>query len=87
MKALETAREARGGQDIGFGFSLSDEVTPQGSNSGGQSTIGSIPTMLRTLGFVESREEDGIARGHLPIFDRELGSLDGEVVDVGYWCP
>ncbi|KAJ6068854.1 hypothetical protein N7499_010741 [Penicillium canescens] len=65
LKALETAREARGGRDIGFGFSLSDGATPQGSNSSGQSTIGNIPTMLHTLGFVESREEDGIARGHL----------------------
>ncbi|KAJ6051377.1 hypothetical protein N7460_001911 [Penicillium canescens] len=53
------------GRDIGFGFSLSDGATPQGSNSSGQSTIGNIPTMLHTLGFVESREEDGIARGHL----------------------
>jgi hypothetical protein len=65
LKALETAREARGGQNIGFGFSLSDETTPRAFNSAGHSTIGNIPTILRTLRFVEGREEDGIARGHL----------------------
>ncbi|KAJ5295770.1 hypothetical protein N7508_010591 [Penicillium antarcticum] len=65
LKALESMRETRGGQHIGFGFSLSDQTPPKASNSGAEFTIGNIPTMLRTLGFVESREEDGIARGHL----------------------
>lgn len=70
LKAFEAARETRGGQDIGFGFSLLDDsassfATPHGSSAHGQSTIGNIPAMLRTLGYAESREEDGLARGHL----------------------
>ncbi|CAI7582380.1 unnamed protein product [Penicillium palitans] len=70
LKALEAARETRGNQDIGFGFSLLDDSTssfaaPYGSGMQGQSTIGNIPAMLRTLRFVEGSEEDGLARGHL----------------------
>ncbi|KAJ5423291.1 hypothetical protein N7491_008507 [Penicillium cf. griseofulvum] len=70
LKALEAARETRGNQDIGFGFSLLDDVSssfaaPYGSKMQGQSTIGNIPTMLRTLRFVEGSEEDGLARGNL----------------------
>ncbi|KAJ5178541.1 uncharacterized protein N7500_001240 [Penicillium coprophilum] len=70
LKALEAARETRGNQDIGFGFSLLDDSSsssagPYGSSMQGQSTIGSIPAILRTLRFVESSEEDGLARGNL----------------------
>ncbi|KAJ5404964.1 hypothetical protein N7465_006248 [Penicillium sp. CMV-2018d] len=70
LKALEAARETRGNQDIGFGFSLLDDSTssfaaPYGSSMQGQSTIGNIPAMLRTLRFVEGSEEDGLARGNL----------------------
>jgi hypothetical protein len=67
LKALETARETLG-QDVGFGFSLSDNDTfasPCGSGLREQSTIGNIPAMLRTLCFVESREKDGLTRQHL----------------------
>lgn len=66
LKALETARETLG-QDVGFGFSLSDHDTfasPQGL-SRETSTVGNIPAMLRTLCFVESREKDGLTRQHL----------------------
>ncbi|KAI3142911.1 hypothetical protein CBS147330_698 [Penicillium roqueforti] len=70
LKALEAARERRGNRDIGFGFSLFDDSAssfsaPRGSSMQGQSTIGNIPAMLRTLRFVEGREEDGLARGNL----------------------
>ncbi|KAJ5604170.1 hypothetical protein N7537_007126 [Penicillium hordei] len=70
LKALEAARETRGNKDIGFGFSLLDDstsnfATPYGSSMQGQSTIGNIPAMLRTLRFVEGSEEDGLARGNL----------------------
>ncbi|KAF4763013.1 hypothetical protein HAV15_001925 [Penicillium sp. str.  len=70
LKALESARETRRNQDIGFGFSLLDDSTssfaaPYGSSIQGQSTIGNIPAMLRTLRFVEGSEEDGLARGNL----------------------
>ncbi|OQD62225.1 hypothetical protein PENPOL_c013G06555 [Penicillium polonicum] len=70
LKALEAARETRGNQDIGFGFSLLDDSTssfaaPYGSSMQGQATIGNIPAMLRTLRFVEGSEEDGLARGNL----------------------
>ncbi|OQE00687.1 hypothetical protein PENVUL_c047G04374 [Penicillium vulpinum] len=70
LKALEAARETRRNQDIGFGFSLLDDssstfTAPYGSSIQGQSTIGNIPAMLRTLRFVEGSEEDGLARGNL----------------------
>jgi hypothetical protein len=70
LKALEAARETRGNQDIGFGFSLLDDLSssfasPYGSRMQGQSTIGNIPTMLRTLRFIEGSEEDGLARANL----------------------
>ncbi|CAL5873163.1 uncharacterized protein PFLUO_LOCUS7432 [Penicillium psychrofluorescens] len=69
LKTLDTTREKRGGKEIGFGFSLVDDASPFSSShdtgSRGPSTIGNIPSMLRTLGFVESRETDGITRGHL----------------------
>lgn len=70
LKALEAARETRGNQDIGFGFSLLDDSTssfaaPYGSSMQGQATIGNIPAMLHTLRFVEGSEEDGLARGNL----------------------
>ncbi|KAJ5770164.1 uncharacterized protein N7511_002215 [Penicillium nucicola] len=64
LKALESVRETRR-HDIGFGFSLYDQPSSSTSNTAVESNIGNIPTMLRTLGFVESREQDGIARGHL----------------------
>ncbi|KAJ5760328.1 hypothetical protein N7520_007484 [Penicillium odoratum] len=66
LKALDTAREDGKGRDIGFGFSfIDDDYAHAEMQSRGSSTVGNIPSMLRTLGFVESREEDGIVRGHL----------------------
>ncbi|KAJ5497450.1 hypothetical protein N7463_009437 [Penicillium fimorum] len=70
LKALEAARETRGNQDIGFGFSLLEDSSSSfaasyGSSMQGQSTIGNIPAMLRTLRFAEGSEEDGLARGNL----------------------
>ncbi|KAJ5672002.1 hypothetical protein N7507_001129 [Penicillium longicatenatum] len=66
LKALDTAREDRKGGDVGFGFSFMDDGYAHAeTQSRGPSTIGNIPSMLRTLGFVESREEDVIVRGHL----------------------
>ncbi|KAJ6183901.1 hypothetical protein N7519_005202 [Penicillium mononematosum] len=62
LKALEAARERRRNKDIGFGFSLLEDSGP---DMQGQSTIGNIPAMLRTLHFVEGSEEDGLARGNL----------------------
>ncbi|OQE86090.1 hypothetical protein PENNAL_c0022G01989 [Penicillium nalgiovense] len=62
LKALEAARERRGNKDIGFGFSLLED---SGSSMQGQSTIGNIPAMLRTLRFVEGSEKDGLTRGNL----------------------
>lgn len=75
LKALDSAREARNGKDIGFGFSLTDDGMlpgPQGSHARGPSTVGNIPSMLRTLGFVESVETDGIVRGHLRVLIESL---------------
>ncbi|CEJ58067.1 hypothetical protein PMG11_06738 [Penicillium brasilianum] len=75
LKALDTARESRNGQDIGFGFSLTDDGMlpgPRGSPARGPSTVGNIPSMLSTLGFVESVETDGIVRGHLRVLIESL---------------
>lgn len=75
LKALDAAREARNGQDIGFGFSLADDGIlpgPRGSLARGPSTVGNIPSMLHTLGFVESVETDGIVRGHLRVLIESL---------------
>lgn len=67
LKALDTAREVRGGGDIGLGFSLGDDASAPFSESGGDSAsvVGNVPYMLQTLGFVEGKEEDVIVRGHL----------------------
>lgn len=68
LKALNSAREAKRGKEIGFGFSLTDSMAGFGSqdtDTHGVSTIGNIPHMLRTLGYVESKETDPIVRGHL----------------------
>lgn len=74
-KSLDAARSARHGQDIGFGFSLTDDGSSglySQDRSRGPSTVGNIPSMLRTLGFVESREADGIVRGHLRVLIENL---------------
>lgn len=67
LKTIDTAREARQGGDIGLGFSLRDDVSAPGSEGGGDgpSTVGNVPYMLQTLGFVEGKEEDVMVRGHL----------------------
>ncbi|KAJ5690748.1 hypothetical protein N7462_005140 [Penicillium macrosclerotiorum] len=70
LKALDSTREQRNGKDVGFGFSLTDDGSgsiqnPQNPSTRGPSTIGHIPSMVRTLGFVESIETDSIVRGHL----------------------
>lgn len=75
LKALDTAREKRPGRDIGFGFSLTDDGSTAAAPhraTRGPSAIGNIPSMLRTLGFVESRESDGIVRGHLRVLIESL---------------
>ncbi|KAJ5584910.1 uncharacterized protein N7459_004710 [Penicillium hispanicum] len=77
LKAFDTAREERNGREIGFGFSLTDETSghfthSQDQNIRGPSTVGNIPSMLRTLGFVESRETDSIVRGHLRVLIESL---------------
>jgi hypothetical protein len=66
LKALDRARETRRGKDVGFGFSLTDDTYSLGpQNQSGPSTVGNIPSMLRTLGFIETVETDSIVRGHL----------------------
>lgn len=75
LKALDSAREARNGKDVGFGFSLTDDGMlpgPRSSHARGPSTVGSIPSMQRTLGFIESVETDGIVRGHLRVLIESL---------------
>ncbi|RAL01294.1 RTP1/Tango6 family protein [Aspergillus ibericus CBS 121593] len=76
LKAMDTVRETRGSQALGFGFSLSDN-TSMGSrfgdaSSGGPATVGNIPHMLSSLKFVESREADSIVRGHIRVLIESL---------------
>ncbi|EAW06722.1 RTP1/Tango6 family protein [Aspergillus clavatus NRRL 1] len=74
LKAVEAARESRGSQGLGFGFSLSGE-SAWGQLAGenrGTATIGNIPHMLRTLTFVESQETDTIVRGHIRVLIESL---------------
>ncbi|KAE8377031.1 hypothetical protein BDV26DRAFT_293587 [Aspergillus bertholletiae] len=78
LKALDTTRETRGSQALGFGFSLTDDSAggmswkDKDASSRGPSTIGNIPYMLRTLTFVESRETDTIVRGHIRVLIESL---------------
>ncbi|GFG15259.1 hypothetical protein IFM61392_08884 [Aspergillus lentulus] len=77
LKAVDTARESRGSQGLGFGFSLSDQSTRnrrenQDEETRGPATIGNIPYMLRVLAFVESKETDTIVRGHIRVLIESL---------------
>ncbi|KAL2830545.1 hypothetical protein BDW59DRAFT_18409 [Aspergillus cavernicola] len=76
LKSLDTAREARGSQNIGIGFTLVDEES-HGFGSAAETgkvstTIGNIPRMLRTLAAVETRETDTIVRGHVRVLTESL---------------
>ncbi|KAI5304260.1 hypothetical protein KEM56_006685 [Ascosphaera pollenicola] len=67
LRALHNARESN--IDLGFGFSLASASNPAYDLSSQEDTyegsvIGNIPTILRTLAFVESREDDPIVKGH-----------------------
>ncbi|OJI82561.1 hypothetical protein ASPTUDRAFT_201947 [Aspergillus tubingensis CBS 134.48] len=70
LKAMDTVRENRGSQALGFGFSLSDAKS--GGTEGGAATVGNIPHMLSSLRFVESRETDSIVRGHVRVLVESL---------------
>ncbi|KAH1307172.1 hypothetical protein KXX11_004226 [Aspergillus fumigatus] len=77
LKAIDAARESRGREGLGFGFSLSDESTRsrwenQNDETRGPTTIGNIPHMLRVLAFVESKETDTIVRGHIRVLIENL---------------
>jgi hypothetical protein len=75
LKALDSTREAKRGKEIGFGFSLTDSMAGFGSkdtDTHGVSSIGNIPHMLRTLGYVETKETDPIVRGHLRVLIESL---------------
>ncbi|KKA24085.1 Protein required for cell viability [Rasamsonia emersonii CBS 393.64] len=73
LKAMDSARENRKNGNLGFGFSLADNKDGTDvSGSRGPATIGNIPTMLRSLAFVESRETDGVVRGHIRVLIESL---------------
>ncbi|KAL4903004.1 hypothetical protein BDW74DRAFT_180294 [Aspergillus multicolor] len=76
LKAMDTARENRKKQDLGFGFTLADKLSrgfgAAGGDRRGPSTIGNIPHMLRTLAGVEARETDSIVRGHIRVLTESL---------------
>ncbi|KAL4921445.1 hypothetical protein BDW62DRAFT_174700 [Aspergillus aurantiobrunneus] len=76
LKALDVARETRGGQSLGFGFTLADEshsgFGELGEDRRGPTTIGNIPSMLRTLAAVEAGETDTIVRGHIRVLTESL---------------
>jgi hypothetical protein len=76
LKALDTARESRGNQNLGFGFTLADDSSRSfGASTAGtreSTNIGNIPHILRTLGAVEARETDSIVRGHIRVLTESL---------------
>ncbi|KAL1971341.1 hypothetical protein VTN77DRAFT_293 [Rasamsonia byssochlamydoides] len=73
LKAMDSARESRKNGGLGFGFSLAaDESATDVSGSRGPATIGNIPSMLRSLAFVESRETDSVVRGHIRVLIESL---------------
>ncbi|KAL3455449.1 hypothetical protein BJX64DRAFT_71275 [Aspergillus heterothallicus] len=85
LKALDTARESSGNQDIGFGFTLADSfrgITGSTAVMREPTNIGSIPHMLRTLGAVEAREMDSIVRGHIRVL---MESLEAWVEKAILW--
>ncbi|KAL2011041.1 hypothetical protein VTN00DRAFT_3759 [Thermoascus crustaceus] len=74
IKAIDAAREEKGAGALGFGFSLADNdrAAESSSRNRAPATIGNIPSMLRTLVFVESRETDTIVRGHIRVLIESL---------------
>lgn len=73
IKVLDSTQETRRSGDIGFGFSFTaDNASIDISETYGPATIGNIPTMLRTLNFVESQETDDIVRGHIRVLIESL---------------
>ncbi|KAL4977646.1 hypothetical protein BDW66DRAFT_31732 [Aspergillus desertorum] len=75
LKALDDARENRKTQDIGFGFTLTDQSSrgfDQGEERRGPSAIGNIPHMLRTIAAVEACETDSMVRGHIRVLTESL---------------
>jgi hypothetical protein len=65
VKAMDSERES-GSKRLGFGFSLTSEgPESSGDQSRRPASIGSIPKILQSLSFVESRETDSIVRGHV----------------------
>ncbi|KAL2847715.1 hypothetical protein BJX68DRAFT_110286 [Aspergillus pseudodeflectus] len=86
LRALDTARESRRNQNLGFGFTLADDSSHgfRGSTAGTResSNIGNIPHMLRTLGAVEAREMDSIVRGHIRVLTE---SLEAWVEKAIFW--
>ncbi|KAL2849568.1 hypothetical protein BJY01DRAFT_142454 [Aspergillus pseudoustus] len=76
LRALDTAREFLGSENMGFGFTLADD-SPRGFAGSSASereptNIGNIPHMLRTIGSVEARETDNIVRGHIRVLTESL---------------
>ncbi|KAI5287077.1 hypothetical protein KEM54_006261 [Ascosphaera aggregata] len=65
LKAIDDAYESN--IDLGFGFSYTstDYLADDQENLYGHIIIGNIPIILRTLRFVDSREEDIMVRGHV----------------------
>ncbi|PYH85703.1 protein required for cell viability [Aspergillus uvarum CBS 121591] len=71
LKAMDTVREEKGADALGFGFSLAEQGAT-GEMGGSSTVIGNIPRMLRTLMFVESGETDPIVRGHVRVVIESL---------------
>ncbi|OJJ44930.1 hypothetical protein ASPZODRAFT_120248 [Penicilliopsis zonata CBS 506.65] len=70
LQALDRSRENGKDTALGFGLSLTEDENIA-AKDGGQ-TIGSIPRILRTLGFVEGRETDALVRGHIRVLVESL---------------
>ncbi|RAK73238.1 RTP1/Tango6 family protein [Aspergillus fijiensis CBS 313.89] len=72
LKAMDTVREEKGADALGFGFSLAEQNSAAAMRNNSTTVIGNIPRMLRTLTFVESGETDPIVRGHVRVVVESL---------------
>ncbi|OKL57656.1 hypothetical protein UA08_07214 [Talaromyces atroroseus] len=71
VKAMDSELQS-GSKKIGFGFSLIADSSGDSISSRGPTTIGSIPTTLNTLSYVDSQETDALVRGHIRVLMENL---------------
>jgi Required for nuclear transport of RNA pol II C-terminus 1/Required for nuclear transport of RNA pol II C-terminus 2 len=71
VKAMDSEMHS-GSKKLGFGFTLMADSSGGSGTSRGPTTIGSIPTILNTLSYVDSQETDALVRGHVRVLMENL---------------